>query len=150
MPVVRKNNGVFNEAAQEARGIAHEVLGWLNEIAEQVKKTWTESNTLYRGEVMNTAGDTAVESIIGPPPGVIWRVKRLAITSGANSGFAVYRNETQPQNLVEGEFNNAQIAAFDTDIIVYAGQRLVLRFFGQPVQQVCTVNLRIDETAVEE
>jgi hypothetical protein len=148
MPIVSRGAAV-SEVAQEMRSIAHEALNWLGEIAESIKKQWIEENSLYVTKVLNTSTDTAAADTLGPPPGVIWQVKRFAVTGGVNGQFAIYLNEAQPQNLLDGEFTNAAMAADETDIYVLPGSVLVVRFFNQPNNQVCTVNLRVVETSVE-
>jgi hypothetical protein len=77
----------------------------------------------------------------------------VSCTGAVNSGFAIYLNEVLPQNLLDGEFSNAAMAAWapgGDGLYIPSGNTIILRFFAQVAAQVCTANLRITEVKVDE
>jgi hypothetical protein len=143
-----------NEALNEARGIAFGILDRLDRIEERLQRQLIRDQSIYVTKVLNTLTDTAAQDTVQPPPGVLWIVKRVAVTSGLNGGFAMYLNEAQPQNLIDGSFTNAAMDAWtpgdENGLYIPDGNVLVLRFFAQPNNQPCTVNMRITEVQPKE
>jgi len=137
----------------EARGIALTLLDRLDRIAELTERQLIQDQNIYVTKVLNTLTDTAAQDTVKPPPGVMWLVRRIAVTSALNGGCALYLNEAQPQNLIDGSFTNAAMDAWapsDGGLYIPDGNVLVIRFFNQPNNQVCTINLRITEIAISE
>src|SRR5216117_1223513 len=143
-----------NGFANEARVISEAIIGSLERIAESAEKQLIRDQYRYINKILNVpATDTVVQDTVTPPPGVIWIVRRFGITGGVNGAFAVYLNEAQPQNLLDGSFANAAIDAWAVTgggLYIPFGQSLVLRFYSQPNSQMCTVNLAITEVEVTE
>jgi hypothetical protein len=130
----------------EARALATEVINRLTDVVELTQQQLSQDQKVYRRAVLQVAAtDSAVQQDLTPPPGVIWNIEHYAVTSGPGGGFALYVDDVQPQNLVDGEFGTAEIAADDTTVVIAEGSRLILRFYSQPGGQVCTVNLLITE-----
>lgn len=72
------------------------------------------------------------------------RISRVAITSGLNTGFALYVGSVAAANMVDGEFGNAAIAAWQTDLYLPPNTALIARFYSQPQFQDCTVRVRYE------
>jgi len=99
------------------------------------------------------AGQTDVEVPFTPAPGVMWKVRRIAVTGLDGGAVAFYLNAIQPQYLLDGEFNNAGIAAWAPSgdgLYIPQGNTLIAHFYGQAAGQTVTVNLRVTEIKVAE
>lgn len=145
MPLVRSNG----TAMDEARNVASQIITQLDRIAERVEEQITRDQYIYSTGVGSAGADGDIAISMGPVRnGVMWIVERYAVTQAVGGAVAFYLDEVQPQNLVEIEQN--AIAADFTDIYVPSGRNLIAHFYSQPVNQVCTVNLRIKEIVTNE
>lgn len=135
----------LNGMQDEARGVALAIMDRLDLIVHVLEEQDIEEHFRYIPAVLNSGATDEAQTTLTPPPGHHWRVRRYAIVGSVNGGFALYLNEAQPQNLLEGNFDNSAMAADATDIWIPAGNALVVRFFLQPANQVCTVNLQVTE-----
>jgi len=142
-------NGVINEG----RLMLNHVIERLDRIIEATEQQYTLDQFTYIRRILQNPSDVVAQDVIQLPPGVLWKIRRFAVTGGANGQFAVYLNEAQPQNLLDGSFSNAAMDAWAPSgdgLYIPQGNQLVLRFFNQPVNQLCTVNMRVTEIKVAE
>lgn len=147
MQRAKPNN--FIEEAREAVG--HLSLR-LEQILEHLEDRFASEQYAYKSDLANTGSATDCTITLTPPPGVIWKVRRIACTSAAASGaVAVYLDSIDPLNLVDAVQNPA-ITAWGPGgggIYVPAGRPLLFHFFSQGNNQVCTVNIRVTELEVD-
>lgn len=142
-------NGFINEG----RVLLNGVLDKLDEVIESVQRQYERENFVYRRMVLPAADATGTtQDQIVPPPGTLWKIRRITVTGGANGQAAFYLNDVQPQNLLDGSFSNAALDAWapgGDGLYIPSQNPLVVRFFNQPVNQICTVNLRITQVSAD-
>ena len=130
------------------RSYAGALLEKLDKLIERAEHDFIRRNMLYQRKIISADSTGVAADTLNPPPGVDWLILRVAVTGGANGQVAFYLNEAQPQNLIDGSFSNAAMDAWAPTgggLYIPQGNTLVIRFFNQPVAQVCTCNFKIDE-----
>lgn len=98
-----------------------------------------------RMPLQGVADATGVCTIVKQVPvGMSWDMVSLSASGGPAGGCFVYLNTNEPINLIRVlNYGQRMSDDFNEDENIPGGQNIVVEFTGQPIGQICTVNLKV-------
>lgn len=158
---MNNGGGLFAQGVDEARQRAERIEALLGSIEsrladgiERATEQVAEDQYVWiQGNANSLATTTADVELAAPRPGSAWLVEAIVVTGGVvddvGGPCAFYFDAIDPGNLVYF-FPNAQIESdHAVEIYVPQNRKLIAHFYGQPNNQVCTVNLQVKRLVQE-
>lgn len=144
------------QALSRAEGYADSIIERLDEVVKHTRAEQLREQYKYVPLSAIVTAGTSIDLITSPAPGAYWEVQRYVITCKIpGTELYVYLNDTQPQFLVDvvasmGAGNSFAVTPGDPLIYVPPASRLIFRFNGVTVGDLCVVNLRVKESIIGE